>query len=94
MDTAPTGGRTAGLQRDAGVLHGGAPHVAALLDAGHRSDAARQRQVQGGLGAGQPAVQGANDADHRGRVAHRLRRVQVRGEELARRDGRHHTPVQ
>lgn len=94
VDTASAGRRAAGLQRDAGVLHGGAPHVAALLDPGQRADVARQRQVQGGVHTGCAVVQGANEADHRGRVADRLRRVQVRGEKLARRDRRHDPSVQ
>lgn len=94
LDTASAGGRAAGLQRDAGVLHGGASHVAALLDARQRANVARQRQVQGRVRPGQPVVQGADEADHRGRVADGLRRVQVRGEELARRDRRHDPSVQ
>lgn len=94
LDTAPAGRRAAGLQRDAGVFHGGASHVAALLDARQRANVARQRQVQGHVHTGHPFVQGANEADHCGRVADRLRRVQVRGEELARRDRRHDSSVQ
>lgn len=94
MDTASVGRRAAGLQRDVGVLHGGASHVPALLDPGHRSDVARQRQVQGRVRAGRAVVQGADEADHSERVARRLRRVQVRGEELAGRDRRNDPPVQ
>jgi len=94
VDTASAGRRAAGLQRDAGVLHRGAPDVPALLDPGQRTDVARQQQVQGRVHTGRAVVQGADEADHRGRVADRLRRVQVRGEELARRDRRHDSAVQ
>lgn len=94
VDPAPAGRRAAELQRDAGMLHRGAPHVAALLDAGQRADVARQRQVQGGVHTGRAVVQGADEADHRERDAHRLRRVQVRGEKLAWRDRRHDPSVQ
>jgi len=93
-DTPSAGRRAAGLQRDAGVFHRSPPDVAALLDPGQRADVARQQQVQGGVHTGCAFVQGANEVDHRGRVGDRLRRVQVRGEELARRDGRHDSAVQ
>lgn len=94
VDTSSAGRRAAGLQRDAGVLHRGAPHVPSLLDPGQRADVARQQQVQGDVHTGRAFVQSANEADHRGRVADRLRRVQVRGEKLARRDRRHDSAVQ
>lgn len=94
MDTASAGRRAAGLQRDAGVQYRGASHVASLLDSGQRSDVARQRQVQGRVDWREPVVQGANEANHRGRVPDGLRRVQVRGEKFARRDRRHDPSVQ
>lgn len=94
MDTASAGRRAAGLQRDAGMLHRGAPDIPALLDPGQRTDVGGQRQIQGGVRPRDPFLQGPDVADHFGGVAHRLRHVQVRGEKFAGRDRRHDPPVQ
>lgn len=94
VDTASAGRRAAGLQRDARVQYRSASHVASLLDPGQRANVARQQQIQSRVHWRQPVVQGANEADHRGRVADRLRRVQMRGEKFAGRDRRHDPSVQ
>lgn len=94
MDPAPAGGCADRVQRDARVLHGGAPDVAQLLDARGRQHDPREHQVPLGEHGWAAGVQDAHAAHHQPGGQGGRGHVQVRGQEPARRNRRQHPPLQ